>query len=39
MVFKRALEPNGVISFISHDVALDAVSTLENFPLAALALG
>lgn len=39
MFLLRALAPNRMFSFISHDVALDAVSTLENFPLAALAPG
>lgn len=39
MVLWGALDPSQVISFISHDVTLDAMSTLENFPLAAVALG
>lgn len=39
MFLLRAFDPNRIILFISHDVALDATSTLENFPLAALAWG
>uniref|UniRef100_A0A8B9MPS0 Rac/Cdc42 guanine nucleotide exchange factor 6 n=1 Tax=Accipiter nisus TaxID=211598 RepID=A0A8B9MPS0_9AVES len=37
--YSASLAPNRMFSFISHDVALDAVSTLENFPLAASAPG
>lgn len=39
MFLLRALDPDQIILFISHDVALGAMSTLENFPLAALAPG
>lgn len=39
MVLWGALDPSRMVSFISHDVTLDAVSTLGNFPLVAVALG
>lgn len=35
----RALDLTRVVSFISHDAALDAVSTLESVPIAALSPG